>query len=178
MIVPPFASRSEILKNTAASLGITQIVTSSAITICGLITYRNSILDPHATMCLTLALLGSASHAIPFWLEEFRTNKTRLRLGICTAQSLVLLIGFLYRKNSLKKRADDESDDNVSRYEVALVVFMLMTVFWDLALFFGLFFMKEKPGYGIRITNVLIALLYINSHKFEIQAARLQHEYR
>lgn len=109
-------------------------------------------------MCLALALLGSASHAIPFWLDEFRTNKTRLRLGLCTAQSLVLLIGFLYRKNSLKKRADDESDDNVSRYEVALVLFMLMTVFWDLALFFGLFFMKEKPGYGIRITNVLIAL--------------------
>ena len=163
VIVPPVASilgKSEILKKTAASLGITQIITSWAITICGLITYPHSMLDPHATMCLALALLGSASHAIPFWLGEFRTKKasSRVRLGLCAVQSFVLFVAFLARKKSLNERNDDESDDHVYRYETVLIVFMILTFFWDLGLF-GSSFGRGKPGYGLRIFNALVALV-------------------
>lgn len=168
VIVPPFASKSRILKKTAASLGITQLITSWAITICGLITYPHSMLDPHATMCLALALLGSASHAIPFWLGEFRTKKTssRLRLGLCVAQTFVLIVAFLARKKSLNQRTNDESDDHVNRYETSLIVFMFLTFFWDVVLF-GSSFGKGEPGCGLRTTNVLSAffltIVYIST---------------
>ena len=166
--MPPLASKYRILEKTAASLGITQIITSWAITICGLITYPHSILDPHATMCLALALLGSASHAIPFWLGEFRTKKTssRLRLGLCVAQTLVLLIAFLVRKRSLNQRTYDDSNDHVNRYETSLIVFMVVTLVWDLALIWSSFGNGE-PGCGLRTTNILgaffLTIFYIST---------------
>ena len=157
-IVSLFASRSKILARTAASLGITQLITSWAITICGLITYPHSMLDPHAIMCLALALLGSASHAIPFWLGELHKATSRLRLGLCSAQSFVLFVAFQARKRSLDNESNDDSDDHVNRYETALIVFLVITCFWDVVLFVASLKIV-KLGSGFRIINVLSTLL-------------------
>ena len=110
-------------------------------------------------MCLALALLGSASHAIPFWLGEFRTRKvsSTVRLGLCGVHSLVLVVAFWARHKGPDEGSDDESDDNVNRYQTVLVVFMVVTLFWDLALFVSCFG-RGQPGLGLRITNVIAAL--------------------
>ena len=115
--------------------------------------------DPHATMCLVLALLGSASHAIPFWLGDFRTKKasSRLRLGLCLVQTLVLFVAFLARKKSPNKRSDDESDDHVNQYETALVTFMVLTLIWDVVLFYSSIG-KGKPRTELQILNASYAL--------------------
>ena len=117
------------------------------------------MLDPHATMCLALALLGSASHAIPFWLGDIRTKKasSRLRLGLCATLSLVLTVAYLARKRSLDGEGNDDSDDHVYRYDTALVIFMALTFFWDVVLF-GVSFTSGNPGLGSAITNTLITL--------------------
>ena len=112
------------------------------------------MLDPHAIMCLALALLGSASHAIPFWLGELPKATSRLRLGLCSAQTFVLFVAFLARKRSLDNGSNDDSDDHVYRYETALIVFMLLTCIWDFVLF-GTSFVGGSWS-GFRITNVLL----------------------
>ena len=156
--MPPFASRSEILKKTAGSLGITQFITSWAITICGLITYPHSTLDPHATMSVALALLGSSSHAIPFWLGEVHMKQasSRLRLGLCTVQSVVLLAACLSRKKN--EWVYDDSEQHVARYEVAVISVLILTFFWDLVLYLS-FLGKLKPVLAVRILIALFALI-------------------
>ena len=93
--------------------------------------------DPHATLCLALPLLGSASHAIPFWLgdTEKASRSSRLRLGHCAVQGIVLFVAFLARKKSLNERSGDESDDHVFQDETKLIVSMILTFFWDPILF-------------------------------------------
>lgn len=159
-MVPLGALKSRILQKTAASLGITQIVTSWAITMSGFITYPHSMRDPHAAICLALALLGSASHVIPFWLGKIRTKKRsdRLRIGLCTAQHLFLLITYFTRAESLSMRNNNHSSDRVYRYERALVVFMILTFLWDFFLLW-LSFAKEKPRVGLGIFNALSAIV-------------------
>ena len=184
MIVPPFASKSKIVEKAAASLGVTQFITSWAITICGLITYPHSMSDPHATMCLALALLGSASHAVPFWLGAFRTKKvsSTLRLVLCTVQSLVLFIAFLVRQKSLNEGSDDESGDDLSRYETVLIVFMIVTFFLGRR-FIPIMLWKRRTRmratYHKRDSRIVLDYcLYLDSYKLEVQAESLQHEHR
>jgi amino acid transporter len=173
--LPPFVSRSKIkgeetiLEKTAASLGTTQFVASWAITICGLITYPHSMLDPHAVLCLALALLGSSSHAIPFWLSDVGKSETKnrsrasrssiLRQGLCTAQSITLLGASAGRKMFMAdRRADYDSDDHVGRYEIVLGVLMVLSLLWDLCLFWPLIKGAKRSG-SIAIAVALYALI-------------------
>ena len=161
MIVPPFASKSKVVKKAAASFGVTQLISPAGLfIICGIITYPHSISDPHATMCLALALLGSASHAVPFWLGEFRTKKlsSTLRLGFCLVQSLVLVIAYLVRQKSLNEGSDYESGDDLGHDVTILITFMLITCFWDIVLFVSCFG-RGEPGWVLRTINVIAALL-------------------
>ena len=111
-------------------------------------------------MALALALLGSSSHAIPFWLGDICMKKasSRLRLGFCTLQSLVLVGAHLGREKSLNERVEDDSDDHVARYEVVLITFMILTLFWDGVIFVSLLG-KTKPSGGFRIFIASYALI-------------------
>lgn len=163
VIVPPFALRSKILKKTAASLGITQFITSWAITILGLIKYPHSMLDPHARMCLTLALLGSASHDVPFWLGQLRTKRASsvLRIGLCAAQDLVHFAAFLARKRPVP----DERDTSGKLLTNFPNITILFTCLANLILIVFTFFIKT-PTVFLRLIVTFRAgfftILYIS----------------
>ena len=118
-------SRSEVSKKTAASLGLTQFITSWAVTISGLITYPHSMRDPHATLCVAIALLGHASHATPFWLGFHLTKgSSRLRLGLCFVHCSVLLFATSFR-------TDPQNDGSNDVYETLLIGLIAVNLYLD-----------------------------------------------
>lgn len=157
IIVPLLTSKFQILKKTAASLGFTQFITSWAITICGLITYPYSLSDPHATMCIALALLGKASHATSFWFGEPHANQasSRLRVRLCLAHSFILYFGFAF------KYGDHNEDKPL--YETFVLISLIQNLVWD-SLSLGFFSWREYlefEAFGYAFATFVVTILYI-----------------
>ena len=120
--------KSKILKKTAASLKITQFITSWAINIYKFITYSHFMFDPHVILCLALAFFEIASYAILFWLDNTEKTFSRLRLELYAVQSFVIFVVCIVRRWAQGKTGENVFDDDyLDAYKTAFIPFTILT---------------------------------------------------